>query len=627
MTTHDQASELRAYLPDLTRFAAECLGVSLDAGHSIFDPVEMIAPDALVGQWRAWFDEARGTGGVHGGDPVDPEQWISQDRRRRDGIYATPTSVARGMAAALTGDSPLVVDPAAGDGRLLEATIRRDPTVTVVAIERHPAMVLAAAVRIAAVRLDTESMVRAGDDAVIHGDGLLRDRAWPGGRQDIDAVVMNPPYVGEKGQRDRFRAIARRHPDLAERMAARGDLAYLFMHRALDWLRPGGDLITLTPEYWLTATGARGLREDLAERAAVRWMVRAPNLSIFDDAPGHHSLMARFERGAAPCIPRTRTLEEAPDDWTGVIRDLEAEDEVSAEGAPSEILNPARWTPFVTRDVQQWGRGLRRAGTPLAELASDRQGFVSGADRLSARRYNRLEPPPEEADVGDPLFLWSRGELESSNAGERLNRVAGTVLRPVLRGADVESGRIIREPPTETRVLYVDEALEKRHLDVVDHLRPVRPALEQRREVRRGRMPWYRLHWPRDRSEQTGPKLVVPRRSRTSEFALDLSGSAVSSDCTYIVAPEDAADPRRYLITLMVALNRPEVTRYLREFGKTKGELVEFYADPLRRLPLPVERADSGLRWVESWLGASEVRRLESRVEDHLRAVAEGTSA
>lgn len=627
MTTHDQASELRAYLPDLTRFAAQYLGVSLDSGHAIFDPVEVIAPEELVAQWRAWFDETIGTGEVHGGDPVDPEQWISQDRRRRDGIYATPTSVARAMAAALTGDSPLVVDPAAGDGRLLEATIRRDPTVTVVAIERHPAMVLAAAVRIAAVRLDTESMVRAGDDAVIHGDGLLRDRAWPGGRQEIDAVVMNPPYVGEKGQRDRFRAIARHHPDLADRMAARGDLAYLFMHRALDWLRPGGDLVTLTPEYWLTATGARGLREDLAERGAVRWMIRAPNLRIFDDAPGHHSLLARFERGADSCIPRTRTLEEAPDDWIGVIRDLEAEDDVTEEGAPSEILNPVRWTPFVTRDVQQWGRGLRRAGTPLAELASDRQGFVSGADRLSARRYNRLEPPPEDADVGDPLFLWNSDELESSDAGEKLNRVAGTVLRPVLRGTDVEPGGIIREPPTGTHVLYVDEALEQRHRDVVDHLRPVRPALERRREVRRGRMPWYRLHWPRERSEQTGPKLVVPRRSRTSEFALDLSGSAVSSDCTYIVAPEDAADAMRYLITLMVALNRPEVTRYLREFGKTKGELVEFYADPLRRLPLPVERADSGLRWVESWLGASEVRRLESRVEDLIGAVAEGTSA
>jgi predicted RNA methylase len=619
MTTHGDDPPLEPYLPHVTRFATAHLP-------SIVEPIRGIAPSELLERWQRWLAEWDVAEVLEAKDPSEPERWFDAETRRGDGIYATPPAIADAMAtAAASGEAPMVVDPAAGDGRLLAAAIRETPGATVVGIERHPAMVLATAVRIAKAREST-STVGATDDRVYWDDGLRRDHRWPDGRSSVDAVVMNPPYVGEKGQRDRFRAIAERHPDLADRMSARADLAYLFMHRALDWLAEGGRLVALTPEYWLTATGARTLRQDLMRRSAVRWMIRAPELRLFDDAPGHHSLLARFDRGDLKRTPVTRTLDGMPDDWSEVVRAVEA---ASAGSKPTEDryddrFRPVRWTPFIDGGVQRWGRTLRRAGTRFAQLADDRQGFVSGADRLSARRYRSLEEPPADLEPGDPLFLWNRDELRSSEHGSRLESVAGTVMRPVLRGADLEAGRIIREPPSETRALYIDDELDAGHQAVIEHLSPVRPALESRREVRKGRMPWYRLHWPRDRAEQTGPKLVTARRARRSAFALDLSGSAVSSDCTYVVAPRDVDSAVEYLATLMVALNRPEVTHYLRAFGKTKGALLEFYADPLRRLPLPLKRDGTGLEWIDTWLDPREVEELESRVQDVLRCIETG---
>jgi adenine-specific DNA-methyltransferase len=116
-------------------------------------------------------------------------------------------------------------------------------------------------------------------------------------------------------------------------------------------------------------------------------------------------------------------------------------------------------------------------------------------------------------------------------------------------------------------------------------------------------MPWYRLHWPRRREEMVGPKLVVPRRAQEPRFCLDLSGSAISSDCTYLVAPPEVEEPVEYLIRLMLALNSPWVSKWLESNGKRKGKMFEFYSTPLRSLPVePLkdfsERARLGLSQV-----------------------------
>lgn len=575
--------------------------------------LEGLVPRELL---EAWVDAAPRDPGERG-DRADraegraedrPGRWFAEQRRAARGIFPTPKPLAAAMAELVGADGAdgvggptRVVDPAAGDGRLLAEVARRQPDAAVLAVEREPALALAAAVSIAAVRL--EQGRRPGEatgDRVIRGDGLERAPDWLAEEAFglPTAVVMNPPYVGEKGNRVLFRRIAETHPDLEERMGPRGDLAYLFLHRALDWLAPGGRLVALTSSYWLTATGAAGLREALAARTRPKLLLRAPDLRLFDDAPGHHSLLSVFERVAdgdgGVGEPLAVTLNDEPEDWAtlvGALSDRPGLDVVHP--APAAFSGP-RWTPFAGADLQDWARRLREEGTPLGELLEDRQGFVSGADRLSTRRYNTLEEPPEDLEVGDPLFLWETDELP-----ERLKAVRGTVLRPVLRGSELEAGRVIVEAPADCWVLYLDDVLREDQLELVEHLEPVRAALERRREVRRGSMPWYRLHWPRSRAQQTGPKLVVPRRAREPCFALDLSGSAVSSDCTYLVAPEGVERPVAYLKTMMAALNRPAVGAYLRHFGKTKGEMIEFYSDPLRALPLPLEFVNGELQTLE----------------------------
>lgn len=539
---------------------------------------------------------------------------VTADRRRELGLYTTPSGVAEGLAAAgALEPGDVVVDLAAGTGELLAAAHRREPAARLVAVEWCASLAIATAVR----------LVSGGgevDARVFCGDGLADGTAWANYVGESALVLLNPPYVREKGRAERFSELRAEHGHLEEWFGPRIDLAYLFAHRGLDYLRAGGRLSLLSSAYWLSATGARSLRGDLRDRARPVAFIRSPQLRLFDDAPGHHSLLSVFERvgdaesSAGP--PTAVSLESVPKCWAEMVA-AAAGDEASGPLPPdANVTRPSEgafreegWSPFASSRDRRWGRRLEERGTPLRELVDDRQGFVSGADRVTRRRLSQVDGEAGDLEPGDPGFLWEEDELT-----ERMRRLEGTVVRPVLRGSSLDPNTVRVTPPREDYVLFVDEELADGQEWVVEHLRPLAPALADRREVRRGRMPWYRLHWPRDRGEQVGPKLVVPRRAERPRFALDLSASAVSSDCTYLVAPDDVEEPVAYLLELMLLLNRPATDRYLRNFGKRKGNILEFYSEPLQSLPLPVRRSDGTLEWVGELSAEEERRRIEEAV-------------
>lgn len=549
---------------------------------------------------------------------------IADETRADHGMFMTPRRLARGLVSSeVVGGEPIVVDLAAGTGELLLAAIEANPEATVVGVERTAPLAIAAAIRLRAA-VGRETSTQSGPAARLFvGDGLATDGAWCEWEGRADAVLANPPYVGEKGNRERFGELRDEHPHLEEWFGPRVDLAYLFVHRALDYLRVGGELSLLTPEYWLAATGADRLREDLARRAAPKAFVKVSGMRPFRDAPGHHSMLSLFERVEEGAEPTVRTavaceFSEEPTEWEGLLaRVADGEDGTAGPSVAVaaqrrvEAFGAGTWSPFVDADTASWGRVRRERGTPLGELVEDRQGFVSGADRVTARRLGQLDEAPDALRAGDPAFVWRREELTDA-----MRRLRGLVVRPLLRGSELVANAVRVEPPEEMVVLYIDDELAEDQEWVVEHLRPLKPALERRREVRRGSMPWYRLHWPRDRAEQTFPKLVVPRRAPEPQFMLDLSASAVSSDCTYLVAPEGTARPVRYLLMIMHLLNHPSTDRYLRNFGKQKGDLLEFYSEPLRKLPLPVEVDDGHIRIDENLAGGELAEEIPSRVND-----------
>lgn len=432
-------------------------------------------------------------------------------------------------------DGPVrrILDPACGDGALLDACQRRLPGVDLVGYDIDPIAAERARERVPA--------------ATIHVADALA--AVPAGA--FDMVVMNPPYVGEKGNKPLFDAVRALGSPWTERCQARMDYLYFFVHLALDVLREGGGLAALTTAYWPAATSADVLRADLQARARVGTWIRFQGKGLFKTAPGQANLAVSATRGASDASWRWREAR-----WEGAGLALGP---LHTTPAPTSA---EPWQPFVSAEDAQWLAQLDWT-TRFADVATDRQGIVSGCDRLD----------------DEPVFV-----LTAAEARQR-DWVGAWFLEPLIRGSEV-SGLASGSPPPgfpSRYLLYLDGAVEPPP-EVLAHLEPARARLERRRETRLGVRPWWALHWPRDRALMRRPKLVTARRAPAPCFYLDPDGYAVSSDCTWIVA--DGVE----LAALRDALHTPEVARLLRLTGKWKGGLCEFYAEPLRRLRLPQVR-------------------------------------
>ena len=80
----------------------------------------------------------------------------------------------------------------------------------------------------------------------------------------FDIVIGNPPYIGESGHKEIFRAVA--ETDFGKRTyQGKMDFFYFFFHKGIDILHSKGDLAFITTNYYPTATGAKTLRKDFAD--------------------------------------------------------------------------------------------------------------------------------------------------------------------------------------------------------------------------------------------------------------------------------------------------------------------------------------------------------------------------
>ena len=158
------------------------------------------------------------------------------------GQHFTPPAVADLLVDLVLreADGPVtrVIDPACGQGALLAAVRRRLPDARLVGYDIDPDAIETARRSLPGAQLDV-------------GDALVVARG------QFDLVIMNPPYVGEKGNKALFDGVRALGEPWVGRCAPRMDYLYFFLHLGLDLLRPGGAMVALTTAYWPAATSAR----------------------------------------------------------------------------------------------------------------------------------------------------------------------------------------------------------------------------------------------------------------------------------------------------------------------------------------------------------------------------------
>jgi len=390
----------------------------------------------------------------------------------------------------------------------------------------------------------------------------------------FDLIVGNPPYLGFHHHSPEYRQRILKHYSVFD---GKADVFYYFIERGLECLRERGVLGYVVPRYWLGADKAARLRRFLVQDNELVYLLDFDRRPVFAGAgvqvcvlivrkcrpKQSHALqvMRVVNEGQVDDLPVLLGSGSGPDERVATCFDV-----------PQESLGDS-WVLAPPEDRSLMSAIEGAADSTLGDLASVSPGLITGLDKANPEG-NRCGRRDQEG-----VFVLSEHEIESLD----LLPQERALVRPWIKNSQIDRWIV---SDSDQYVLYITSKPDAAAMpNLRRHLERFRPILESRYEIALLDRPWWRLVRPRRPEQFDGPvpKIVVPFKAAQSRFAVDYGWHYCSAD-VYCINAHDGLWPE-YLCCL---LNSRLLEFYLRRIAKKMGQIYEYYAHTLVRLPIRV---------------------------------------
>lgn len=468
---------------------------------------------------------------------------------KSSGATYTPPDLAAFVASQIVQAASLprhgtirLLDPAVGDGALLDALIRRLPAamlkrVVVVGYDTDLEALQIAKGRLAHdfpglnVQLEEKNFLDHALNLWTGGETLpLADPEEP-----FHLVIANPPYV-----RTQIMG-ARRAQRLAQTFGLTGrvDLYYPFLLAISKVLAPEGVVGVITSNRFMTTKSGQSVRRELLSRFRIAHAWDLGDTKLFDAAVLPSVLVARGS--AMPRRPSTERIlfssiyetQEAPQvKAPDVFAALEQNDEVVA-GLPDGRCFKVR---HGTLENGGESTGVWRIATQSVDKWLD---VVASKTWATFRRIGKIRVGVKS--TADKVFI--RNDWASLPGGRP------ELLRPLTTRHCAR--RFKAQVPAKAQhikeILYPHEVtdLGRRPVDLgryprsASYLEQHRSALEARDYLIQAGRRWYELWVPQDPSAWAAPKIVFPDISDKPVFWLDTDGTVVNGECYWLACENE----------------------------------------------------------------------------------------
>jgi hypothetical protein len=162
------------------------------------------------------------------------------------------------------------------------------------------------------------------------------------------------------------------------------------------------------------------------------------------------------------------------------------------------------------------------------------------------------------------------------------------ILHPVLIGRDIHA-YFVPEKTGYSIIYSTKDISSKTHPNTLKYLKPFQGKLSQKRETKKGLIPWWSLHWPRYPGLFDPPKIILRQTANTLYATKDNHGYYCLNSII-IIRPKDLQFIDYYLGLLNSRLIRWLYTNLTQEQNRTFAEVKPIN---LRKLPIkPIKISD-----------------------------------
>jgi len=441
----------------------------------------------------------------------------------------------------------------------------------------------------------------------------------------FDVVIGNPPYVGEKSNKEIFREV--KQSSMGEVYQRKMDLFYFFFHLALDLSKIGSQVVFITTNYFPTATSAEKLRKALKKRATIHKFLNLNELKIFESALGQHNMITILSKGYNENI----IAENCVTQRVGSVNVKVLEDILSGNDEKTEYYKVLQKNLYEENDCQIRLIGnsatnedtlqiilenIKKQGKLLGDLCYVNQGILSGIDKITQKHINKFP---------HSNFVKNQGVYVINHVGYESLKKDTDILKPWFKNSDIH--KYYTNLNTEEYLIYVTRDLDiERYPFVYHHLLKYEDAIKARSQDR-GEMQaalksgkWWVIFAARKNINFETHKIVVPQRSYHNTFGYNEVSWYASADVYYITQK----DIKMELKYILAVLNSKIYYLWLYYKGKRKGEMLELYQKPLSQIPIKkvsIEQQQPFIKKVNQILAAkknnqkADTSKLEAEID------------
>ncbi len=380
----------------------------------------------------------------------------------------------------------------------------------------------------------------------------------------FDVIIGNPPYFNLKKMiliDDTTKALyeyLKSSNYWKDFFRSSSDIYYYFVKQSIDLLNEGGILSFIIPNYWMENKYADKLREELLKKKIIE-IIDLEGSRIFKDEGKWLNI--------STCI---LTLEQNnPSQTFSAVRNFSVDSGIKIAktikilnekfySIKQSFLNHEKWkiSPF---NEYLHELDINPEMDKLGDIATVFQGVSPG--------------------VKD-VFVLTKSEVINFS-------IENELLVPFVTNSDIQSW-IISAKVEKLAILpsrinsLKDFPNVQRYL--LTNKRKLEAGPDRQKLMKSGKIRWfdYSVYRNLELFQTSDVKIICPYRSQLPRFALDSAGSFAATD-VYAILPKDKSD----IHSVLGILNSDFLQFWYSIAGKSKGRMLEFFSNPLKKIPIP----------------------------------------
>lgn len=406
-------------------------------------------------------------------------------------------------------------------------------------------------------------------------------------KNGFDIILANPPYVGEKGNKEIFSELKK--SELYNYFKSKSDFFYYFIHLGLVISNQNAALSFITTNYFFTATGASKLRAHIRTESNPYKIINFKELKIFESALGQSNAITFLDKTKSDdnCEVITATEKDTASNKTLenifnkdtncssinslLIKNVFDEDDNLKMNSVLSIENFDTYSSIINK--------LMKIKINLKVFCNINSGAHVVPGKLTNKHILKFTSFNQK-DEGNGIFILNKEEMEKLN----FNDNEKLIIKKLIKSSDVKKFQIEFNNKYLIYTKYTDNINELPNIK--KHLNKYKIIMDDQIRRYKEKMPWFALHRPGSHAAfECNEKIVAPYRSKSNIFGYT-NKKFYSSNDIYFISLKNNFKNEIDLKYILGILNSDLILFWLLKKGKRKGSMLELYPEPLKIIPI-----------------------------------------